>query len=180
MSNKMTEFKVFNIMQYEEEQVYLREQHQRGWKLLKVTFPGFYTFEQCEPEDVIYQLDYNKEGRDHISEYVQIFKDCGWEYLFDFVGYSYFRKPVSEMQTEEEIFSDDRSKLEMLERVYKGRMVPLLIVFVAIIIPQLFMLFTRQDSFAKVMFGIYCIMFFLYVSIFAKAAIFYNKLKRKY
>lgn len=40
-----------------------------------------YTFESCPPEDVIYQLDYNKEGLDHKDEYIQMFQDCGWEYV---------------------------------------------------------------------------------------------------
>lgn len=27
-----------------------------------------------------------------------MFTDCGWEYLQDFVGYSYFRKPKAAMK----------------------------------------------------------------------------------
>lgn len=48
---------------------------------------------KCTPEDVVYQLDYNEEGLTHKDEYVQMFRDCGWEYIQDFGGYSYFRKP---------------------------------------------------------------------------------------
>jgi len=47
---------------------------------------------------VVYQLDYNQEGRSHKEEYIQMFTDCGWEYLQDFVGYSYFRKPKAAMK----------------------------------------------------------------------------------
>ena len=45
-------------------------------------------FEKCVPEDVIYQLDYNKEGIKHQMEYVRMFEDCGWEYLTEFDGYN--------------------------------------------------------------------------------------------
>ena len=180
MAKQKTKFGWFTIPEWEKEEKWLREQHKNGWKLIKATPPGFYKFEQCKPEDVIYQLDYNKDGREHLLEYVQMFEDCGWEYMFDFVGYSYFRKPVSAMQAEEEIFSDDSSKLEMLERVYKGRMVPLLIIFITIICPQLYIQFTTPYLAAKIIFGIYCVLFFIYVTIFIQAAVFYNKLRRKY
>ncbi len=65
-----------------------------------------------------------------------MFKDCGWEYLFDFLGYSYFRKSAASMQGKEEIFCDEASRLAFIGRVFKGRMVPLLILFFLVIIPQ--------------------------------------------
>ncbi len=52
---------------------------------------------------MIYQLDYNQEEINYKEEYVQIFQDCGWEYLTDFVGYSYFRKDANKMKEEDEI-----------------------------------------------------------------------------
>lgn len=42
-----------------------------------------------------------------------MFEDAGWEYVTEFVGFSYFRKPVSEMNGKEEIFSNDTSKADM-------------------------------------------------------------------
>ena len=88
------EFRWFNIFQYENEQEYLRTMHRAGWKFIKVTGLGTYHFEECTPEDVVYQLDYNQEGLAHKTEYVQMFSDCGWEYIQDYAGYSYFRKPI--------------------------------------------------------------------------------------
>lgn len=39
---------------------------------------------------MIYQLDYNPDGKKNQEEYVQMFEDCGWEYLKDFaVKYIY-------------------------------------------------------------------------------------------
>lgn len=77
-----------------------------GWRFVRVCGIGTYYFEKCAPEDVVYQLDYNQEGRRNKEEYVQMFQDRGWEYLQDHVDYSYFRKKVSEMTGPEEIFCD--------------------------------------------------------------------------
>ena len=123
------ERKYFTITEYDREQEYLSRQHREGWRFTSVTGIGQYHFERCEPEEVVYQLDYNTEGNINQQEYVRMFEDCGWEYVTTYVGYAYFRKPVSQMQGQEEIFFDDSSKLEMMQRIFKGRMIPMFIVF---------------------------------------------------
>ena len=77
-------FKFFTIFEHEKEEDYLREMHRSGWKFVRVTGLGIYHFEACPPEDVIYRLDYNPEGLNHKEEYVQMFHDCGWEYIQEF------------------------------------------------------------------------------------------------
>ncbi len=89
-----TVFKYFTIVNHEKEEEYLRSMHKDGWKFKKVSGFCMYHFEKCEPEDVIYRLDYNRDGILHKSEYTKMFEDCGWEYLQDYVGYSYFRKVI--------------------------------------------------------------------------------------
>lgn len=135
MKDTKTEWKFFSIADWEKEEQYLRRQHQNGWKFTGVSFLMAYHFVRCEPEDVVYQLDYNPAANK--QEYLQIFRDCGWEYLQDYVGYSYFRKPASAMQGEEAIFSDDASRLDMLRRIIKGRMLPLLPIFLLCVLPNL-------------------------------------------
>ena len=171
--------KFFTVVEYEQEQEYLREQHKKGWKLVKVSGFCCYTFERCEPEDVVYQLDYNADRINGMSEYVQMFQDCGWDYICDYVGYSYFRKPIAAMQREEEIFNDNSSKMDMIDRVFKRRMIPLLVVFGLIICPQLIATAVNTDPFAKYMFGFYCIMFAVYVTMFVKWVNMYRKIKQK-
>ena len=134
--NTKKEFRYFSIFNHEKEQEYLQEQHRNGWKFLKVTGFGMYHFEECRPEGVIYQLDFNQEGSAHKDEYIRMFADCGWEYIQEYAGYSYFRKPAKEMDAAEEIFCDDSSRLAMLERVYKGRLLPMLVIFSACLLPQ--------------------------------------------
>lgn len=167
---KKTECRWFSIAQWKQEEEYLRQRHQRGWKFAKVSFPGIYHFEKCEPEDVVYQLDYNQEGVAHKSEYIQIFNDCGWEYLQDFVGYSYFRKPVSRMHGEEEIFCDDFSRLDMMKRVLRGRIFPLVAIFFCIIIPQMFMR-SHQSSVAwPGLWYVFLVLFVVYLVLFVHFA----------
>lgn len=180
MSEIKRTLKWFDITEYEKEAEYLREMHKQGWKFVKFTIPVVYKFEKCEPEDVIYQLDYNKDGSEHKGEYVQMFSDCGWEYIGECMGYSYFRKHVEEMNGEEEIFSDDASKLEMLDRVYKGRMIPLLAIFCCIICPQLAMQAAGTHTANMVLFGIYVVMFMLYILIFYRFVKKYKELKQRY
>lgn len=138
MENKKTVFKLFTIFQYRQEEEFLSSMHERGWKFTWITFPGFYHFQKCEPKNVAYRLDYNKEGIKNKTEYVQMFSDCGWEYLFDFWGYSYFYKEGGTTQEREEIFCDDASRLDMMKRVFKGRVSLLLIIFLCMILPQFF------------------------------------------
>ncbi len=135
-ANYKKQFKWFSIFEHEKEEKYLRGMHKTGWKFLKVTGLGVYHFEKCTPDDVVYQLDYNKEGLEQKEEYLQMYSDCGWEHLQEYAGYSYFRKPASEMKGDEEIFCDNESKLQMMERVLKGRMTPLLILFFCCLMPQ--------------------------------------------
>ena len=170
------EFRWFNIFQYENEQEYLRTMHRAGWKFIKVTGLGTYHFEECTPEDVVYQLDYNQEGLAHKTEYVQMFSDCGWEYIQDYAGYSYFRKPSSEMNGDEEIFCDDDDRAAMMGRVFKGRLLPLVILFTACLLPQFVINLSQSNYGISVFIGV---IIALYVSVFAAFAVKYAQFKNK-
>ena len=137
MRNTKTVFKYFTIPQYRQEEDYLSAMNEKGWRFTRATFPGLYHFVKSEPEQVSYRLDYNKEGLRHKDEYVQMFSDCGWDYLCDFGGYTYFRKVGKAGEEREEIFCDDASRLEMMNRVFRGRIIPLILIFVLALLPQL-------------------------------------------
>ena len=156
------QLRIFTIAEGEKEEQYLQKRHREGWKFTKVSLPGFYHFEKCTPENVTYQLDYDEEGLKHKDEYVQLFKDCGWEYIQDFGGYSYFRKPVSEMQGEEEIFCDDESRLDMMQRVFAGRYLPILIILMLLIVPNLFEQFQSTHADAPVLLVLFLILLGIY------------------
>lgn len=175
MKDTKRELKFFTVPDWKKEERYLREQHQNGWKFVRVSGLCVYHFEKCTPEDVIYQLDYNQDGIAHKEDYVKMFDDCGWEYLQDYVGYSYFRKPASQMTGTEEIFCDDASRLDMMRQVFKGRMLPLLILFFLIIIPQMIQQSLMDTPVSHGLAIVFYILFVLYLALFISFAISYWK-----
>ena len=180
MSAKVIKFAWFSVPEWEKEEKWLRKQHGKGLKLVNATVPGIYTFEKCEKEDVVYQLDYNQDGLQNRGEYIQMFQDCGWEYVTEMVGYSYFRKSVDSMKADEEnIFSDETSKMDMIQRVYQGRIRLLIILFCCVIIPQLFMQWNNSSEMGMVLFIVFAAMFVIYVVLFIKFSVLYHKQKKK-
>ena len=180
--SRKTEIKVFTIADYEEEEIWLREQHRQGWKLVNTNLPVFYHFVKCKPEDVVYRLDYRNSKED--SEYMQMFQDYGWEYFNSCMGWLYFRKPAADMDSdkEEEIFSDDESKLELLNHVIKTRLVPLILVFFLCLIPQWISVTARGiDSGVSLgLFIILSLLFLMYIYLFIHCGRKMTKLRKKY
>lgn len=170
------QMKYFTIFQYENEQNYLRKMHQAGWRFVKVNGFGVYHFEKCIPEDVIYQLDYNRDGIAHKEEYVKMFRDCGWEYLQDYFGYSYFRKSASQTDGTEEIFCDDSSRVQMMQRVFKGRVLPLILIFSAVLMPGFFRTIHQKEF---IIAGFYGMFIAFYLAIFIAFAWKYFTFKNK-
>ena len=117
-------------------------------------------------------MDYEKE-----EEYVQLFSDCGWQYLQDYCGYSYFRKSAKDMRNgEEEIFCDDHSRLQMMERVFKGRLLPLLVLFFCILVPQFILnVFVYHNYIVASLFSIILL---TYIAVFTAYGIKYYRHKK--
>ena len=133
-------YRIFTIADYEREALYFREMHAKGWKLKEVTYSNLvvavkYTFEQCQPKQVSYQLDFYPMKKSERASYLQLFKDCGWEHITDFNGFSYFRKLHSgiESDAEFEIYNDAAGKLAMVKRILTRRMFPILLLFLALL-----------------------------------------------
>ena len=137
---KKNVYRIFTIADYEREALYFIEMHAKGWKLRKVSYSILlfvvkYTFEKCQPEQVSYQLDFYPMEKSERSSYLQLFKDCGWEHITDFNGFSYFRKLHSgiESDAEFEIYNDAAGKLAMVKRILTRRMFPILFLFLALL-----------------------------------------------
>ena len=151
-------YRIFTIADYEREALYFREMHAKGWKLRKVSysillFAVKYTFEKCQPEQVSYQLDFYPMKKSERASYLQLFKDCGWEHITDFNGFSYFRKLHSgiESDAEFEIYNDAAGKLAMVKRILTRRMFPILLLFLALL-PVFSKFVTGGSSFSWEMF----------------------------
>lgn len=146
-------YRIATIADYDREALYLRKMHAEGWKHKEVTYSNLvvavkYTFEKRQPEQVSYQLDFYPMKKSERASYLQLFKDCGWEHITDFNGFSYFRKPYSQIESdaEFEIYNDATSKLDMLYRILRLRLVPVLLLL-AIHIPFLLKLLNRSSAY---------------------------------
>lgn len=147
-------YRITTIADYDREALYLGEMHAKGWRLKEVSCSNLvvavkYTFEKCQPEQVSYQLDFYPMKKSERASYLQLFKDCGWEHIIDFNGFSYFRKLHSgiELDTEFEIYNDATSKLDMVLRILRLRLLPVLLLL-AILSPILFRLLIRSNGFS--------------------------------
>lgn len=175
MGERTREFRFFTVADWEEEQAYLSLRHREGWRFTGVRLPGLYGFERCEPQEVAYRLDYNPEGRAHREEYVQMFSDCGWEYIQDYVGYSYFRKAAPASERDAEIFCDDASRLDMMERVMKGRMLPLMVILLMVIVPVLIAEGQRTEPFSRFVTVVYLLILAVYIAVFIKFGVAFRR-----
>jgi len=175
MSETQLKIRIFTIADFNEEEIWLREKHKQGWKLLKMVPPCLFYFEKCEPEDVIYRLDYKNNNEN--DEYMQLVHDYGWEYIGRCVGWLYFRKPVSDTINENdgEIFSDNASRSQMLQHIIKTRLLPILIIFLCCVIPNTLGAFTNEFSIIFTIFWL--IMLIIYIILLIHCGIKLKKLK---
>ena len=178
---RKTMIRFFTIADFAEEEVWLREQHKSGWKIVKMTPPCFYTFEACEPMDVIYRLDF--KNNEQTGDYMQMLKDFGWEYFERCMGWLYFRKPADEAEAEGdgELFSDNASRLEMVSHIIKTRLLPLAIIFLCCVVPNLLNAVSgRLSPFSGVFSALFGVLFVLYVYLIGHCAVKLNRMKRMY
>lgn len=119
--------KSFGIGDFIDEQNWLEEQHSSGWKIIsfdasiKFIFDKCdYTFEKCEAQNYIYQIDYNESGKSN-DDYIQLFIDCGWEFVIQYKTWFYFRKLRTTEDIDLSIFSDNESRSEMCKKVLNGQ-----------------------------------------------------------
>ena len=155
---KKVVYRICTIADYDREALYLREMHAQGWKLKEVSYSNLvvavkYTFEKCQPEQVVYQLDFYPMKKSERASYLQLFKDCGWEHITGFNGFSYFRKPYSQIESdaEFEIYNDAAGKLAMVKRILIMRMLPILLLF-SVLLPFFSKLLSGRGSFSWGMF----------------------------
>ena len=105
-----------------------------------------------------------------------MFEDCGWEYLTEIDGYNYFRKPADKMQQEEEIFCDDISRLDMMNRIFIGRVIPLIVILCGLIW-QLYI--SATDHSERGWLPIFIVLVIIYIITFLQFAVKYFAFRKK-
>lgn len=177
-NNKKLKLHIFIIADFEKEEKWLRKQHNNGWKLVKIFFLIFYIFEKCEPEDVIYRLDF--KNSEETTDYMNMFADYEWEYLDKNNGWLYFRKSTSKIEAENEgeIFSDNESKLQMIQQIIRQRVRPVSLIFVLSVIPQTFKALHGEGHSLYLFFWL--MIFVIYVFLLSHSTLKLHKMKKMY
>ena len=180
MNNRKTIIRFFTIADFEEEEAWLHDQHKDGWRLLKMVPPCFYVFERCMPQEVAYRLDYKNNAE--TGSYFQLFQDYGWEYIGRCVGWLYFRKAVSEMNAGQdgEIFSDNESRIAMINHVVKTRLLPLLVIFLCCVFPSFIRSMETYEPFAVVFTVLFAALTLLYAYLLIYCGLKLRKLRKRY
>lgn len=132
MKTKM-EWKLFFITDFEKVEAYLTDMHRKGWELVNIRFGMFYCFKEVEPVDITYKLDFMKLDKVERASYLQMYADYGWENVTHCRSFWIFRKETSQAD-DTEIFSDKASKLAMIERIYRARIILSLFLYVTLFI----------------------------------------------
>ena len=182
MKKLKKEWHWFLLTDYEREEEFLRRKHQMGERFVQVKLPGVYYFEPCTPEDMVYRLDFNPQKVADRESYRKMYEDYGWTYLQDLNEFSYFRKPAADLAEDNQIFSDMESKLAMLQRIFCKRMLPIMLVFLAAVLPGLRYVMSGDMSGigAVILQLIYVLLFAADIYVILRCAIGFHRLKKKY
>jgi len=115
MERTFHKFKWFWAWQDEKEESWLREMAQQGRHLVSVKPFGSYSFKLGDKTDYVYRLDYQINRKDS-QNYLQLFRDAGWEHIGEMSGWHYFRKQA-EAGESPEIYTDTESKATKYKRL---------------------------------------------------------------
>ena len=102
--NSKVQFRMFTIFDLDKVEDYLHEMHLKGWKFKSNRF-GFFYFEPCRPDDVIYRV-WNTSYLRKNELVLESIKDRGWEFV-EGCPYSVFRKPTSDLASNDYFCMDN-------------------------------------------------------------------------
>ena len=163
--NSEVQFRIFTIVDLDKEEEYLHEMHLKGWRYRTNRF-GFFYFEQCQPDDVIYHI-YDSRFFKKYKHELQDFRNRGWE-LIETGFCSILRKPTSDILSEEKVYMRNglrweamRSRLRSCIAAFSGGFVVCMSLF-------------KEDLSMSV-----CIIFVLYACLISYLIYGFVRLKRK-
>lgn len=113
---KHTEYKIFTIFNFEEEEKWLNEKSANGEHLTDVGFCR-YVFEEGQPGKYIYRLEMLEKGPSHYKsvKYLKFLEETGVEHVASILKWVYLRKKASDGPFD--IYSDIDSKIKHYERI---------------------------------------------------------------
>ena len=165
MSSRV-EFRIFTILDLDKEEEYLHEMHLKGWKYRTSRF-GFFYFDQCQPDDVIYCI-YDSRFLKKYKHELQDFRDRGWE-LIGAGSCSILRKSSSDLLPEDQVYLSKGLRWEVVRYRLRSCTATFLGGFVVCM-----SLFKEELSMS------FFIIFLLYAFLISYLIYGYFRLKRKY
>lgn len=135
--NTIRKYKLFWAWQDEKEEAWLGQMSQQGYHLASLGLPGFYNFTVDKPRNYVYRLDFVTNIKDR-QDYLQLFRDAGWEHLGYMGGWQYFRILAKEGEAPE-IYTDPDSKIQKYRR---------LLTYLTIFLPIWIVVFSRNTQYA--------------------------------
>jgi hypothetical protein len=111
-----TEYKIFTIFNFEDEERWLNEKSANGEQLTDVGLCR-YVFQDGEPGKYIYRLEMLDEYPNHYKsvEYIKFLEETGVEHITSILKWVYLRKKASDGPFD--IYSDIDSKIKHYERI---------------------------------------------------------------
>ena len=109
--NSKIQFRMFTIIDLDKKEEYLHEMHLKGWKY-KANRLGFFYFEECQPEDVIYCI-YDSRFLKKYKHELQDFRSRGWE-LIETGFCSILRKSSSDLLPEDQVYMSNGLRWEVM------------------------------------------------------------------
>ena len=90
----------------------LRTEHAHGWRLVTYNWLGFFTFEKCQPADVVYRFEFSQGF--WTQGMVRIYQDAGWTKILDKTGTLLLKRKLAEgeLASDALLYEDRRTQLE--------------------------------------------------------------------
>ena len=164
--NSKVQFRIFTIVDLDKEEEYLHEMHLKGWRYRTSRF-GFFYFDQCQPEDIIYRI-YDSRFLKKYKYELQYFRNRGWE-LIETGFCSILRKSSSDLLTEDQVYMSKDLRWEVMR--YRLRSCTATFLGGLVVCMSLF----REDLSMS-----FFIIFVLYAFMISYLIYGYFRLKRKY
>ncbi|MBS4209259.1 DUF2812 domain-containing protein [Bacillus sp. FJAT-50079] len=105
-------FKLFLASDVEKEEQWLTDMSRKGLHLINYRL-GMYYFEENPDESYVYQIDF----READDEYIQLYKDAGWEHIDSFIDRFHYFRTETNIEGTKKIYSDHESVKETLQRM---------------------------------------------------------------
>ena len=171
-------FRMFSITGYEAEEQWIHEMFLKGWKLVNVRFQCIYTFEETEPADMVVRLEYSDVPLKSRPDYEVMMKDYGWECLHAGAGWSYFARPMDSNPANNELFTDNVSRLAMIRKIFRKRYMALFLLLVFLIVPGIVL--SGMGNGSNVSLIVWIVLAAIYVFSLAYCGFGFRRLLKKY